>query len=511
MKEMKKNIFINMPKIKKQQMFFSFLLASFWILFLWGFFERGVFALGLNIFIFLSGFTGFFLWILHKKENSLKNNIFWIIPISLVVLSFLIYENPALKIISIFVVFPLFFALFYNFSFLKNNKEKYWDSIFLSALLNRAFSFLVKLKEAANLFLEYIFPAKKGKSLVLKKVIFGTFLFLLVALGVVVPLLSSADAVFGEKIIFIYEWLKDIVSPVLLYKFLFLSALSLLILSALLSWSREFLLKEDIKKEEKDLDSIISGIVIGGISLIYLLFLWVQAGRLFVGTLPFEFREVESLVKSGFWQLFFLTLLNILIYIFAHKKTNKFVQAILFTFTITSLLLLFSAGQRMLLYVLNYGFSYEKLFALYTVLFCAILFFWLIFGFFSENKKNIMKFSIILFLWMYSFLTILPVEQFIFRTNVHLKNNTENSNIKLAELRMLSTDVLSLAKKYRREGTLNEKIVLPSNLPHLAGTTPDIVINQDQYWDDWIKIKENNISKKPWYEKNLSDILNSSK
>jgi len=507
---MEKSILADESKIKKQKMFFCFLLSSFWILFLWGFFESGIFALGLNMFIFLSGFFGLFLWSLYKYKISLKDNFFWIVPIALIVLSFLIYENPFLKVISIFTVFPFFFAFFYNFSFLENKKKKHWDTIFLSAILNRVFSFLVKLKEASALYLGYIFPAEKGKSLIIKKVIFGLIIFLLVALGVVVPLLSSADAVFSEKMIFIYDWLKSAISPILIYKFLLLAVLSLLMLSALFSWSRKFLIKETEKKEEKKLDSIISGIVIGGISLVYLLFLWVQAGRLFIGALPFEFKEVESLVKSGFWQLFFLTILNILIYIFAYKKTNKFVQGLLFAFTITSVFLLFSAGQRMMLYVYQYGFSYEKLFALYTVLFCAVLFFWLIFGFFSENKKNIMKFSIILFLWMYAVLAIFPVEQFIFRANVYLKSNVENSKIKLSEMRMLSSDVLSLAKKYRKEGVLDEKIILPSNLPKLPNHK-NLSVNQNQYWDDWIKRREDSIFKKAWYEKNLSNILNSQK
>ncbi len=502
---------MNILKIQKQEMFFSFLLASFWVLFLWGFFEKGIFALGLNMFVFLTAFLALFLWVLYKKKNFFLNDIFWILPIFFLVLSFLIYENPVLKAISIFIVFPFTFAFFYNFSFLKNKKQKYWNSIFVSLMLNRIFSFLFKFKEASVLYLKYIFPAEKGKALVVKKVIFGLILFFVLALLVIIPLLSSADALFSEKISFIYDWLKNLLSPILVYKFLMLGTLSLLILSTLFSWSQEFSLKEEKEKIEEKLDSIVSGIVIGGISLLYLLFLWVQAGRLFVGSLPFSFKDVEVLVKSGFWQLIFLTLLNIIIYILSYKKTNKLVQKILFAFIVTSLLLLFSAGQRMLLYIGYYGFSYEKLFAFYTVIFCAILFFWLIFSFFSNQRKNILKFLVILFLWMYSLMVIFPVEQFIFRANVYLKNNVENSKIKLSELRMLSSDVLSLVKKYREKGILDEKIKLPSNLPYLDTSASGVIINQNQYWDDWIKSRESAISKKVWYEKNLSNILNSSK
>jgi hypothetical protein len=80
-------------------------------------------------------------------------------------------------------------------------------------------------------------------------------------------------------------------------------ALTVLTFSALTSWSKRF----DYKGKESDdrkIDPIISGIVIGGILCLYLLLLWVQISHLWVGALPFDFKETENLVKSGFWQLF---------------------------------------------------------------------------------------------------------------------------------------------------------------------------------------------------------------
>jgi hypothetical protein len=247
------------------------------------------------------------------------------------------------------------------------------------------------------------------------------------------------------------------------------------------------------------IDPIISGIVLGGILIIYLFFLWVQLQRLWVGSLPFDFRETEHLVKSGFWQLFFLSIINILIYFFTYRKTHLLVQRILAAFTFASFLLLSSAGYRMGLYITYYGLSYEKFFASYTVLFCTILFIWLISRLFIGRRSNIIKFLIILFIWMYSAAAIFPVEQFILRTNVALSKLSE-SRIRLFELTMLSPDVLALVKNYQQQGVLQEKIPY---FPHEGSGKPEN--NFD--WTPWIKKQEKRVAEKKWYEYNLMNLI----
>jgi hypothetical protein len=222
-----------------------------------------------------------------------------------------------------------------------------------------------------------------------------------------------------------------------------------------------------------------------------------------VGTLPFDFKETENLVKSGFWQLFFLSVINIAIYFFTYRKTNLMVQWILTGFTVTSLLLLSSAGYRMGLYTTHYGFSYEKFFASYTVLYCAILFIWLISRLFIKKRSNIVKFLVVLFLWMYAVITVLPVEQFILRSNVSFAK-LEQSRIRLFELTMLSPDVLSLVKKYESQGLLKE------NNNYLV--RENSVKSEEQYdWIPWIEKQEKKVEDKKWYERNIMNILYLSK
>ncbi len=496
----------NAISVEKQQTFskelvlkliLSAILAIFWVIFLWNFWDKGIYALGFNAFVFSLFFLGLFIWVLYKKGYYKSCDLLWIVPMILITLGYVLYDNPFLKIVNLLVL-PVMFVVFYNQAFLSDKKNKLWNFEFIIKIVSRFFSFLTKLGQTATLYLNLIIPAGKTKKRVIVRVAAGLILFLIIALTVFIPLLSSADAVFADKVQVIYDWFLEILSLPFMYKLLTSIALTVLFFSVLTAWSRRF----DYKEKEglgKKIDPIVSGIVLGGILCLYLLFLWVQINRLWVGALPFDFKETENLVKSGFWQLFFLSVISILIYFFTYRKTTLFVQRILMVFTIASLLLLISAGYRIGLYVIYYGFSYEKFFAAYTVIYCAILFVWLIIQLFIKQRANIVKFLLVLFIWMYAIISIFPVEQFILRTNVALAS-LEESRIRLFELTMLSPDVLSLVKEYKQQGVLKERV------GYLTREIED-KSNEEFDWNPWIKRQEKKISNKIWYEKNVMNVV----
>lgn len=459
-------------------------LSAFWVIFLWNFWDRGVYALGFNAAIFLFLFLALFVRNLCQKKAYSKQDLLWLIPMALIALSFALYENPFLKAVSL-LVSTLLFTIFYNQAFLPNKKTINWNFRFVLRIIERFFSLFEKIGETAVAYFNLIFPNHKSKKQLAAKIIGGVLLFLLVALTVFIPLLSSADPLFASKLQFIYDFFLQFISLPVVYKILTFIAFAILYISVLRAWSKDFNYRGG-NEQEKKIDPVIPGIILGGILALYLLFIWVQLGRLWVGALPFDFQETESLVKGGFWQLFFLSIINILIYFFTYKKTTVWVQRILAVFTFASLFLLISAAYRMGLYVVYYGFSYEKFFASYTVIFCALVFVWLISRLFIKKRANILKFLVFLFLWMYALLTVFPVEQFILRSNVAL-SQTAGSRIKLPELTMLSPDVLSLVKKYQEQGIIN---------------------NQEFDWQPWIERQEKILSEKEWYELNLSNLLN---
>src|SRR3989338_11652903 len=457
-------------------------LALFWVLFLWNVLSRGPYALGVNAATFLFLFLGLFIWALRKDGRYERHDLYWIIPFLLIIASFAIYDNPFIKVVNILVL-PVFFALFYNQAHLSDKKSMYWNFGFIIRNSIRALTIFLQLGNAAKTYLACIVPADRTNKRVIVRVIAGVVIFLAIALTIVIPLLSSADIVFSERMRIVTEWFSTLLSTPLVFKIITFVGLSLLFFSALAAWGALFTYSG--KEKNQETDSIIIGIVLAGVFGIYLLFLWIQLGRLLVGALPFDFKETEQLVKSGFWQLLALSVMNILMYFLAYRKTVPFVQKLLSVFTIASLLLLVSAGERMGLYVIYYGFSYEKFFASYAVLYCAILFVWLIAQLFRSTRANIVKFLFTLFLWMFAVVSVFPVEQFIVRANMALHQRND-SRIVLGEMKMLSPDVLALIKKYRESGTLDD-----------GGYN----------WNEWIKKQEQILSEKMWYEWNIMNVV----
>lgn len=492
------------PKILFYKITVCLGLAFFWIIFLWGFWNKGVYALGFNALVFLSLVILFFLQLLAKNGKYKKSDWSWLIPIIFLVISFFLYDNPFFKLTALFVL-PWLLAIFYNYATLNNKTVKYWNFIFIKKILGRVFSFFPFLIKSFEHYVNLIIPKNNSYKNKLIKIIVGLFLLFIIAFTVVIPLLSSADPVFAEKMQAVMQWFNNLISRTVLLKIIVFIILSVGLLSLALAWNRELDYTEPEQPPAK-VDSIISGIVLGGILLLYLLFLWIQFKRLWVGSLPFEFKETESLVKSGFWQLLTLSFINITIYFFTYKKIVPLIHKILTVFTVTSLLLLGSAGYRMALYVIYYGFSYEKFYATYTVLFCAILFVWLISRLFISRKSNIVKFLLFLFLWMYAVISIFPVEQFIVRENTALVK-LKNSQIRLYEMSMLSPDVLSLIKKYQASGLLNERdgVIYRENINNQSANSGPQPEKFD--WAPWIKEQQDLIAKKLWYELNLSNIL----
>ncbi|PIR07188.1 MAG: hypothetical protein COV55_00400 [Candidatus Komeilibacteria bacterium CG11_big_fil_rev_8_21_14_0_20_36_20] len=476
-------------KLKQQprRLIFSLILSLFWVIFLWNFWDKDVYVLGLNAFVFLGLLLVFFNTILAEKKLLTKSNLTWLIPLVLIISSFAVYDNLFIKPFNILVL-PVLATIFINYSFLKDHQKKYWDLSFFFTLLFRIFAPFTRLKKSAQAH-NQIIKLHQGPASVLKKVILGLAIFILLAMLVIIPLLSSADPEFAQKLGEAYQWLAEILSTTLLVKILFFYVLSVFLYAIFLAWQKPIDIK-DKERTDKKMDSIISGIVVGGILLLYLLFLWLQLERLWVSGLPTDFKGVEVLVKSGFWQLIFLSMINIIILFFTYKKTNKFVQGILIFFTLASLLLLFSAGYRMLLYVIFYGLSYEKFFASYTVLYCAILFVYLIIKIAAQSRLNIIKFILFLFLWMYGVINIMPVEQIILRSNIELAKN-EYSRINLYESRILSPDVLSYIEKNNSHDFMK--------VNHRDDQAVD--------WSQWIEQNKNIIRNKKWYELNLNNIF----
>ena len=362
----------------------------------------------------------------------------WFVPLLLMALSFSLFENPWLKVISC-VLLPATTCLFYAYSQLINARECFWGLQLLSTLIKRSLvplRFIGTATSYAKGGTGRIFSLKHNN--LYKRIISGLILLIPIA-AIVLVLLASADENFSKLVDKVGTHLFDFLNWSIIAKVFCIFMMCILIFAGLHAWQDRYDYQE--KEYSLELDDVVIGIVMGGIFLIYLVFLWLQVDHMMLSILPQSFDKAEQIVKSGFWQLFFLSVLNVALFFTVYKNTGTAAQIILRIFIMASGLLLLSAAWRMGMYVYWYGLSYEKFFASYTTLFALSVFVYLVVASFAKQRKDVFCFIAFAALWCYGVATVLPIERIIFKTNVQL-SQLERSRVDLDELRMLSTDVL---------------------------------------------------------------------
>lgn len=455
--------------ISQNSIFLAWATALFVVLFLWWFWSDGIYAFGFNI----TALWVLIFWLYFQNTKDLKEeivrNLYWIVPLSGIILSFSLYENPFLKTINIFLL-PLITLFFYSYARLSITGDTTWKLWFLREVLARKFS----IWEWRKSIIQSIEYGKWNIAIIQKITIWVVLLFAINI--IIISLLATADSNFAE---IIGNFVK-IFSFTSIIKLLFWVFLLFLFTALKLSWDDT--LKINNPENEKRIDSIIAGIVIWGTLITYLTFIGVQINTIMTHPLSQSTGSVISLAKNGFWQLFFVSIINILFFFVYYKKTNESVQNILSAFVIASLIILISAWHKMFTYVYHYGLSYEKFFASYTVIYFGLLFCVMLYFVLNKKALDILKISLMMALYMYSFINIFPTEKYIFNMNTNISQRT-GSHIQPYQSHMLSIDILDSVKKRQWS---------------------PLYISQG--WEYWVEKRLRKSEAKNWYEKNLSDF-----
>src|SRR3989344_7609193 len=156
----------------KTEVGISFLLSFFFIIFLWGVWSREVFALGINLALYLTGVTLFFVYRLKKDKKYVASDLAWITPLLLLSVSFALYENPFFKTFSI-LVFPVMLTLFYGYAWVERKNEIDWDAFFIIKIVKHVLSFLAFFLTSVKLLFYTAYNKEKTKNGMLKRVLIG--------------------------------------------------------------------------------------------------------------------------------------------------------------------------------------------------------------------------------------------------------------------------------------------------------------------------------------------------
>lgn len=478
--------------VRKEIILGALVLGLFWVIFLWGFWRMGIYALGINATVFLLGLGSLIYCADTRNADLLRSGKSWIIPLLLMALSYSFFENPFIKLVNLLVI-PLTWTVFYRHAVISREQEVIWTPKFVLISMCTTLLFPQFWALGGISFFRSVKPRREIKftnAELYGRIAKGILLLMGLSLFVVVPLLSSADLAFSEKISHITDSIYQLF--VSIFELTLVAKVCTIVLVACLAvggvkFARHF---DQMKQVDtlSSTDSVVAGIVLSGILGLYAVFIWVQVEQLWFSALPAQFVTTERLVKGGFWQLILVSVVNILLFTWCYRRTNRTVQLVLSLFTPACLILVLSAANKMWLYVMTYGFSYEKFYAFYTVVFCLVVFLFLLAALSTAQRQDIVKFTCFLFLWMYGVVTVLPVERIVLGANIALASQ-ERSRVAIDEMTMLSADVISIVDQHGFHSDVGGK-VSPSR------------------WQLWYDRNCSYLSTKPWYELNLSNIWN---
>lgn len=191
---------------------------------------------------------------------------------------------------------------------------------------------------------------------------------------VLIPLLGSADMVFAY---YMKQILWNFSVPALIGH-LFLIAIALLLFYSFL-WN---IGQQDtiagrgaLIQKEFQIDNLISCIVLGSVTLLYLLFCFVQFTYLFAGAgLPGGMTYSEY-AREGFAQMIVICAINLLIFgVFVqYGKRHRAVMILLYALLALTAVMLVSSFLRLALYIDTYGLTWLRLLSGWFILYLAVV------------------------------------------------------------------------------------------------------------------------------------------
>lgn len=418
-------------------------------------------TLGVSYPIFILMIILFFIYSFKKQTKWANPMGVFLLGISFILsLSFGIHSNGILGFLN-FIAIPLLLSA----SFILIRYENiYWSSMrFVLSVFERILpSSFENLRKPFVFVRNNVRKKERGKLSPKSRGILTGLLVSVPLLVIILPLLSSADSVFGyytsnffnnlEKVnIGTTTW--DIIRSLIIALYLFG-----------FFWSFKYSFARDTKpfRVNGKLEPITVLTVLVMINLVYLFFTVIQFSYLYGGetSLPNGFTYAEY-ARRGFFELVLVTIINFTILLLSTVFTKKetplrsilnISYTLLIAFTIN---MLYSAHYKMSLYESAFGYTYLRIFVHFFLLLLLILFLIALAGIWLK-KVPAAKLSIIAALLMYVFINYVNVDSIIAAKNIERYYQT--GKIDIYYLTRLSYDAVPNVASFSKNSGLNDNV-----------------------------------------------------
>ncbi|MCM3573417.1 MULTISPECIES: DUF4153 domain-containing protein [Mesobacillus] len=391
--------------------------------------------IGLSYPVFITVFYGVFFWRYRSYSfTNKKLGLLIIASIWLLSASFFLHSNMILYVLNILVIPVMILIQLVLVTYPLANQWHRWP-------------FLKKLVLTVGAAIAYVYRflihgikfsvrgLEESKSATIRKVLIGVAISLPL-LFVIVNLLVSADQQFGNLIGAFPRWLLGLKIEEEVLRTIAISIYTLGIFGLLQVLRAKQQLPAEIPKQKDKMawDIVISLTVLTLLNIVYFLFVVVQFQYFFSETLKEGYTYAEF-ARRGFFELLFVTMLNLLIIstiVSYVDKASRFmtlaIRALLSLLVIFSGVMLYSAFIRLFMYEEAYGFTFARVLAHSFMIFLLVV---LCYSFMRiwMDRLSLVRFYILSAIIFYTLVNTVQLDTFVVERNIERYSETGKIDI----------------------------------------------------------------------------------
>ena len=375
--------------------------------------------LGFNVILFIIPLVIFLVYVL-RNNIKYKNGLLFLIPIILLSISYFIYDNTFFRVLNC-VVIGCLFTFMYIYCF----KPTFKLNEILYDIINLLFEPLACIGKYYKNFIGK-FDVIFNRSGIDKKKVKSILIVIPVVLLILV-MLCSADAMFGNLFKDVFNLFKkfsfdDLFGRVvcIIVLFTYLGSLLYYINNKYESAYRSS--GKGIKFEDYTIKLLLTIL-----NVIYLVFDFIQIRSLMLHHVSTNINYAEY-ARSGFFQLMFISLINLVILLISKKSDTKYNKIMSLIMVVFTFVIICSSFFRMYMYECAYGYTLLRLLVYVTLITLVILLIPTVI-YIINSSVNVLKHYMIIIISIYTLLCLLPVDYFIAYKNINRYYSTGKIDI----------------------------------------------------------------------------------
>ena len=364
-----------------------------------------------------------------EKLGKIKNKKAYILTVPILILSstYLFFNNTYFNILNIFVILALFASMIT------------WaisDKLKLAHFFEKIFNIIVGpiefLGKGISIIRDTLFTTSKDKpKIAIFKRILKAIIIAIPILIVILFLLISADDEFAKLFSGLADYIVKIFTNWEILYFILRIALIIILFIYFVSFiynltneKSSYNVIEKVSKTKKiKIDTFTVNTILTVLNVVYLIFTAVQL--IHIGD-NVSIEKLSETARQGFFQLMVVSIINFVLVIITTmnsseegktaKNYKKIMNIIMIIFTVVILAV---SVQKMMLYVNRYGFTYLRIFVLFTLATEALLIIPTIM-YIVKEKMNLFYSYLAIIIIMYILLNVVNVDKFIAKQNIDL-------------------------------------------------------------------------------------------